>query len=457
MYWNRRIAILLTVVSLWCWSTAEACALVDVSLNIRYHDPADITEGGTWTLVAKTDTVGSNGLAGLAVRFEDIPAAGTVDPNIGHNTFGGNLKILVEGDEVEFTYAQSTEFPPGGPVTGVGQPGGPSDQGLDPLAELNWDNASIIATGTLPNGLRPLAISATANEFDSLNDIVGGTIDDVVVRGDSIASQGQGDSLQRGDINRDFAVNVTDFAMILAGYTGARPPNDPTIVGWDNGNFDDDADVDTADVGYAMSAATLSLLGSPGTPDLFYDPTTGGVTLIPDGANVTSFHITSADQFATPLETTDLDASTPNPATGIDSTTHTMGWISSFALFGDGFGDRPENQPGAFLGNIFPTGLNETALDSLLTSNLWFGPGGTGGAFDLVVASADFDGSGLIDGEDFLQLQLGNTPAVPDNVDLLSLWEATYGSAATATAVPEPATWVLILLTPLLGVRIRDC
>ena len=449
----RNLALVLFLIILSGLGVPNSWAVVDISLNIRYNNPADVSEGGTWTLVATSDTPGSNGIAGLAVFIEDIPAAGTVDPSIMQPGFGSRFEVTDLGNQVEFFYVQ---FPGPDAVLGVGQIGGPSNQGPDPLQDPNWDNASIIATGILPDGERPFAVTGTANQFDANNDVAGDVVDAFVVRGDSIASQGQGDSLPLGDIDRDFDLDATDFLMTASKYTGARAPNDPTIVGWDDGNFDNDSDIDTADLAFAVSAITADLPGSAGTPELFYDPTTGGVTLLSNGANVTTFHLTSSDQFAPVLDTTALTASTILPSMFVDNTTHTLGWISSSAApSGNGFGDRPEDASGAYLGDIFPTGLDQSQLDALLAINNWTGPGGAGGAFDLTVASADFDGNGLVDGRDFLELQLGNVPGIPDTIDLLTLWESTYGSSASVAAVPEPTSWLLLTIGSTLALRRR--
>jgi len=61
---------------------------------------------------------------------------------------------------------------------------------------------------------------------------------------------------------------------------------------------------------------------------------------------------------------------------------------------------------------------------------------------------ADYDGSGFVDGEDFLLWQRGGSPN-PLSAAELSLWETQYGTASpissSATAIPEPTTLVLLL------------
>lgn len=463
---KRSIALALSAVGLATICTITATAEVHVSLNIRYTDPADVSEGGVWTLVAKTDTVGSNGISGLSTRFSDIPAAGVVHPSIGHDSVDGLLTVHMLGDDVEFIYSQSTG--PGGaaPVTGVDKIGGPSDQGPDPLDHMQlppgsafWDNASVIASGTLPDGVRPLAVTASANEFDASNVQFGSNVADFVVRGDSLASQGLGDLLLRGDADRDFDVDAMDVILTYSGFTGdGIALSDPEDEHWMKGDFDDDADVDAADIGYALAAFTANLPGDPTkNPYLLYDPASGAVRLIPHGAEVLSFQIKSAGQFNIPMTTADLVASTSASPVRVDSSANTLGWASSTGPSGDGFGNRPEDEAGALLGNVFPTGLDQNGLNDLLTSNDWVGPGGTGGVFDLALLSADFDLD--VDGDDFLQWQRGDVPDLPDPSELLAIWEASYGAGTTwavSAAVPEPATGILLLLAAVGVVALRS-
>jgi hypothetical protein len=67
-----------------------------------------------------------------------------------------------------------------------------------------------------------------------------------------------------------------------------------------------------------------------------------------------------------------------------------------------------------------------------------------------VVANGVFDGSGLVDGLDFLLWQRGGSPS-PLSPGDLALWQSDYGmtfplaAAATAT-VPEPAGLTLLLV-----------
>lgn len=102
-----------------------------------------------------------------------------------------------------------------------------------------------------------------------------------------------------------------------------------------------------------------------------------------------------------------------------------------------------------------------------------FGNSGVSGfTFDVLptLDDADFDGSGTVDGLDFLiwqdGLASGTTHAEGDanfdgfvNGDDLAVWETQYAAAlvAATSAVPEPTSFLLLLSTvPILGRRFRS-
>jgi hypothetical protein len=180
---KRILNLTLSVLVLGTIAMASARADVDVSLNVVPNNFSDYSQGGSWTLVAKTDTTDSDGIVSLFSRFLDIPAAGTVDPDIGHDINGGVLVIGIFGLQIEFVYGQD---PGDGLVLGVGLPGGPSDLGVDPLGDPAWDDASEFAFGNIPDlNLIPVFVNAGANEvFEIMSGgvIQAATIDEMVVR-----------------------------------------------------------------------------------------------------------------------------------------------------------------------------------------------------------------------------------------------------------------------------------
>lgn len=105
----------------------------------------------------------------------------------------------------------------------------------------------------------------------------------------------------------------------------------------------------------------------------------------------------------------------------------------------------------------------------------WGVGSGAGGSFTYerseITPSADFDRNGNLDGRDFLTWQRGhgltdglqtqgdaNFDGIVDGDDL-EVWQASYGSPfAAATAVPEPAAWLLATETIVLfGFRRMIC
>jgi hypothetical protein len=268
MNMKRRLVLSLCAVALTAFGMSSAQAGVDASLNLRYTDPADPSEGGTWTLVAKTD---SPGIAGLVVRFVGgtMPAAGTINNavTIGHdiNDVNGNALIIGQFDhdsdantptQTEFVYGQD---PNDGLVLGVGAGVNPWNGGQDPLDGQNvgpgtWDGSTIIATGAIADlTTRPSIFSVAANE------IIGGvptgpaTIGATPVRGDSLVTLGlespAGAGLKVGDVNRDGIVAGADLLTLL--------PNLGNPGGWDDGDTNDDDLVAGADL-----LALLPNLGS---------------------------------------------------------------------------------------------------------------------------------------------------------------------------------------------------
>ena len=246
---KQSLILSLCVAMLAAFGISAAQADVDVALNIRYNDPADPNEGATWSLVALSDTASSTGITGLVARFNagTIVPTGTVEAGIGHDINGGTL---VSGsfvdpngpDYEEFVYGQD---PNDGLTANVGLVGGPTDQGADPLRNPVWDNASLIATGTIAGGVRPTALLAAANEEIGGN-ITLATIGNFSVRGDAAESLGieaAGTGLLAGDINRDGDVTTGDLSVLLGNF------NDPPgSQGWADGDFTDDGDVATGDL-----------------------------------------------------------------------------------------------------------------------------------------------------------------------------------------------------------------
>jgi len=71
----------------------------------------------------------------------------------------------------------------------------------------------------------------------------------------------------------------------------------------------------------------------------------------------------------------------------------------------------------------------------------------------------DFDLDGKVDGNDFLKWQQGESPD-PFSVSDLAAWEQNYGTVAPlsagSAAVPEPATWIVLMVGMMAILFLRD-
>jgi hypothetical protein len=222
-----------------------ALAAVHVQLNLRYTDPSNLNGGGTWDLLAKTDTVGMNGIAGMQVTIGgnlgvtgvDLPA-NVITPNAAvftpatsifkYNLVGGKTQIVL-GDDLAGTLVT-------GVGKGAGTPGNVVDDDLFPNMVSFWDNSARLASGTW-TGAKPTLVQADVlvNEFNGSNVAVLGAAGTVVVRGDAVRSPDTAGTpgLVPGDANRDGKVDLSDFAILSGNYR--KGPGETR--GWDQGDF----------------------------------------------------------------------------------------------------------------------------------------------------------------------------------------------------------------------------
>jgi hypothetical protein len=251
-------------------STAQA-ANVGLSLNLRYADPADPSEGGRWFLMATTDS--TIGLAGVSAYISGIDTTGIVLGNataaggytLVGNTVTGSIAnggnpyngVFEDGavDPVNVVWGQDIAV--GGAITpNVGRVGGPGAIAADPLKNPTWDNAALLASGTFSGATRPAFVDDVGpqNNDTGANTLASTTLGDEAilatvtktVRGDSLASLALNTpataGLRPGDASRDFAVNFADFLLLQANFN-------TTGKTWDQGDFNDSANgaVDFAD------------------------------------------------------------------------------------------------------------------------------------------------------------------------------------------------------------------
>jgi hypothetical protein len=255
MNMKRGLVFSLCALALAVCSSAQAqTPVVNLSLNLRYNDPADTTEGGTWALVARTTAV--NGVAGISAYISNINTAGIVYGNggtasasypgsitattLGAILNGGNPFAGTFGSAVNVVYGQDVAAGP--IVTDIGNGAGtPGNIPNDPFKNATWNNSALIASGTF-GASRPAFTTVGANSTDA--NVLGGTGTGtaainadvtLTVRGDSVTPDG----LKRGDANRDNIVNSDDFDRLALNFgTGTT---------WDQGDFNDSGSVNSDD------------------------------------------------------------------------------------------------------------------------------------------------------------------------------------------------------------------
>jgi len=247
--------------------SGQAQAAVNLSLNLRYNDPADPSEGGTFTLVAKTDN--ANGIAAINTYLSNINTAGLTF-TAGNNQLSGGPYVTAVTGGTNVVYGQDTSS--GTLVMNVGRTGGPTNIATDPLRNPTWNNASSIFTGTF-GGTRPAFITVGANSTDANvfnagttttplpagGVVAAGTVT-TIVRGDSLISLGLNANpaagLYAGDVDRNGVVNINDFGALSANYNPAGSGKT-----WDQGDFNDDGVVNINDFG-----ALSTNYGKPASP-----------------------------------------------------------------------------------------------------------------------------------------------------------------------------------------------
>jgi len=271
---KRGLVLSLSALALVAGSSMAQAQNVRISLNLRYTDPADPSEGGTWYLVANTDS--PNGISAISAYINNIDGtaasmrygnAGAVDTRYGAPgtvtaaTLGailnaGNPYAATIGGAINVVYGQDTA---NGPIiVDVGQGGTtPGNVAVDPLRNPTWNNSAIIANGTF-GGTRPVFatnVGTAMNNTDS-NTLTAAQAtspptlnldaDDALtatpsVRGDSVTLEAAGTGLLRGDANRTGVVNSDDFDLLAFNFGLA------TGASWGQGDFNDTGSVNSDD------------------------------------------------------------------------------------------------------------------------------------------------------------------------------------------------------------------
>jgi hypothetical protein len=273
---KRSLLLSLFAVAIVAMTFGQAMAAITVQLNLRYNNPADGTSGGTWDLLAKTDS--AFGIAGVTAVVNNINLAGiTLNTGIGAIP----LESKITGSIVEFVYGQDLNGAAGvGKILNVGRgagtPGNVADDDLFPGANAAYDNMAKLASGTF-GATRPSLDTTVATGFAG-NEWTNAAMTTVTaaspvftygggdgVRGDSVAVDG----LKPGDTNRDGTVNVTDLGNLATNWQ--LSPR-----GWDQGNFNGPADtlVNVTDLGalatnWQQTSASPALAAVPEPTSIF--------------------------------------------------------------------------------------------------------------------------------------------------------------------------------------------
>jgi hypothetical protein len=268
---KRSLLMSFCAIAIVAMTISQSMAAITLSLNLRYTNPANAAAGGTWDLMAKTDS--AFGIAGLIAVIDNVNLTGiTLNTGIGaiplesHQVSGTGATGIVElvyGQDLSGNVPQVANV-----GRGIGATAG--NVAKDDLflgAPNAYDNFSRLASGTfgaerpawvLPgNALGVPALESTAaNEFTnaglttvSAADVTlitpGSPIADGV-RGDSVAVDG----LLPGDANRDGSVTNADFNAVVNNFFNAGT--------WDTGDFNSDGQVTNADFNAVVNNFFLS-------------------------------------------------------------------------------------------------------------------------------------------------------------------------------------------------------
>jgi hypothetical protein len=160
MKWTCGLCLAACIAALACGPAVHA-ANVDISMNVFPTDIGNPNGGGTWTLVAKTDSL--FGIAAISFVMQDVNTTGiTLENDIGAILIGGQPPVSMIGSAVNLVYGQDTASGP--VVLGVGTPikADPPDPFGNPL----WSLATRIGSGSY-SGVVPMFTAAGFNITDS--------------------------------------------------------------------------------------------------------------------------------------------------------------------------------------------------------------------------------------------------------------------------------------------------
>lgn len=184
----RSIMLVGALICALCVSSVATAQTVDLSLNLEFNDPLDITSGGTWLAVAKADP---EGLAGISFIADNVNNDAAATGNSGFEVFqsqvlGAMIIEVVTGSDLT------------NPVLGIGVPGSSfMTDYVEPaiIAPLpgqpdlgSFVGGAALATGTfgsdLPDLLESFSTSQSgANVFDAAGGVQAASTLNLTVRG----------------------------------------------------------------------------------------------------------------------------------------------------------------------------------------------------------------------------------------------------------------------------------
>ncbi|MEO1496081.1 MAG: hypothetical protein AAFV43_02915 [Planctomycetota bacterium] len=291
-----------------------------------------------------------------------------------------------------------------------------------------------------------ISVVGAYNQFGNLAGTLPGTHGAVFNNvGPTVVNPVNAVTAKAGDIDLDDFVDSTDASVLTTNF------GSPVTNGWAGGDLDGNAVVDFADV-FAFSPTFEESTGPSGSGVEFqYNPSTGEVTLLPNGNDVGLIRLGSSSGAFTGAAATLPGGSF---ATDTDSL---VGVVIDTGAGGDVTTD-------VSLGNILPSGLTEAFLLSDLELD-WSGGFGTPNETAALAIGVpgflpgDFSGDGRVDNDDLNLLLPGWGSTVPpspagwvgfqptapivDNDELNALL-VNWG-AGTGSSVPEPTALLLAM------------
>lgn len=267
---NRGLVSTLCTLAVLAAGSVASAQNVQLSLNLRYTHPNVPSQGGTWTLVAKTDD--ADGIAAINAYISNINTTGIAYGAGINAALNAGSPYVIPGAPVNLLYFQDTSA--AGVVVDVGQGAGtPGNQLVDPLRNGFWNSSAVIATGSFGGTLPAFApkganvtdantLSTSTAPFNNSTDAA----TTFIVRGDAVVTLGSltnvpgvsnPKSLLFGDRNRSGTVTFNADVLPAFNNIGKVAPNT-----WEDGDFSGNGTITfNADV-----LAAFNNIGQPAPP-----------------------------------------------------------------------------------------------------------------------------------------------------------------------------------------------